>query len=212
MWRSSLQSISWLCHQMFYTYVMISAAQARKSDNLHHTMSPFSLFLYFFFLCAKNLGIREAMEDRSGASSKNRENRRSLWAALWRNWPPKDADPELRHSKYLSDRQPPNTHFCVSFLSRIIFCDNRTECFVHRIKKNNTRPINKTKDLSTLSFTVFGCFWDKRALVALFCFVFLTRGFVYRRPCWRSIIFPAVLTILLSSFSFYEGRVPKQNY
>ena len=27
---------------MFYPYVTISAAQARKSDDLHHAMSPFS--------------------------------------------------------------------------------------------------------------------------------------------------------------------------
>ena len=45
MWRSSLWSISWLRHQMFYPYVMISAAQARESDDLHRVMSPFSLFL-----------------------------------------------------------------------------------------------------------------------------------------------------------------------
>ena len=32
--RSSLWSISWLCHQMFYPYVTISAAQARESDYL----------------------------------------------------------------------------------------------------------------------------------------------------------------------------------
>ena len=61
MWRSSLWSISWLCHQMFYPYVTISAAQARESDDLRHAMSPFSLFLSsFFFGHAKNLGMCES--------------------------------------------------------------------------------------------------------------------------------------------------------
>ena len=45
MWRSSLWSISWLCHHMFYPYVTIS--QACKSDDLHHAMSTFSLLLCF---------------------------------------------------------------------------------------------------------------------------------------------------------------------
>ena len=61
----------WLRHQMFYPYVTISATQARKSDDLPHTMWPISLF---FFGRAKNPGICEAMKD-SGASSKKREKK-----------------------------------------------------------------------------------------------------------------------------------------
>ena len=44
MWRSSLWSISWLRHQMFYPYVTISGTQACESDDL----SPFSCFLSSF--------------------------------------------------------------------------------------------------------------------------------------------------------------------
>ena len=65
-------------HQMFYSYVMISAAQAHERDDLRHTMSPFSLFVSSFSCCAKNLGICEAMKDRSGSSSRNREKKEPL--------------------------------------------------------------------------------------------------------------------------------------
>ena len=44
----SLWSTSWLRHQMFYPYVMISAGQARESDDLRHAMSPYSLCLSSF--------------------------------------------------------------------------------------------------------------------------------------------------------------------
>ena len=106
MGQSSLWSISWLSPQMFYPYVTISAAQARESDDLHHPMSPFSVF---FFGRAKNHGICEATKDSSGASSKEKETKVAFVdcfrSALWCNWPsnaiPKDADPELRHSKCL---------------------------------------------------------------------------------------------------------------
>ena len=58
---------------------MISAAQARESDDLRHAISPFSLFLSFFcFACSKNLGICEATKDRSGASCRNREQKEHL--------------------------------------------------------------------------------------------------------------------------------------
>ena len=60
---------------MFYPYVTISAAQAHESDDLRHVMSPFSLFLLFFFRHANNLGICEATKDRSDASSRNREKK-----------------------------------------------------------------------------------------------------------------------------------------
>ena len=45
---SAVWSISWLRHQIFYPYVMISAAQVRESDDLRYVMSPFSLFLSSF--------------------------------------------------------------------------------------------------------------------------------------------------------------------
>ena len=54
--RSSLWSISWLCHQMFYPYVKISAAQARESDNLRHALTPFSLCLSSFLGTQRILG------------------------------------------------------------------------------------------------------------------------------------------------------------
>ena len=80
---------------MFYAYVMISAAQACESDDLRHVMSQFSLS-FLFFGCAKNLGICEAMKDRSGASSKNREKKEHLeepsdWDSS-HNAPLQDAD------------------------------------------------------------------------------------------------------------------------
>ena len=93
--QSSLRSISWLRHSMFYPHVTISAAQAHESDDLHHTMSLFSTFLSSFFGRANNLGICEATKDSSGASSKKREkkehleepsNRDSHRELLWRNW------------------------------------------------------------------------------------------------------------------------------
>ena len=40
-----LWSLAW---QMFYPYVMISATQARESDDLRHAMSPFLSFLLLF--------------------------------------------------------------------------------------------------------------------------------------------------------------------
>ena len=102
MGRSSLWSISWLCHQMFYACVTISATQARESDDLRHAMSPFSLS-FLFFKRTKNLGICEATKDRSDASSKNREKKEHLEEpALWRNWPSnaplKDSEAELKRS------------------------------------------------------------------------------------------------------------------
>ena len=51
----------------FYPCVTISAAQACKSDDIHHAKSPFSF-----------LGICEATKDRSGASSRNREKKEHL--------------------------------------------------------------------------------------------------------------------------------------
>ena len=78
MWRSSLWSISWLRHQMFYPYVTISAAQARESDDLRHVMSPFSLFLSSFSGAQRILGyvrprrIVEVHPPETGS-------RRSIW-------------------------------------------------------------------------------------------------------------------------------------
>ena len=66
MWRSVLWRISWLRHQMFYSYVTISAAQAHESDDLWHVMSPFSLLLSSF----------------SGAHPPETGRRRSFWRSL----------------------------------------------------------------------------------------------------------------------------------
>ena len=43
------------------------------SDDLHHVMSPFSLFLSVFFGRTNNLGVCEGTKDCSGASYRNRE-------------------------------------------------------------------------------------------------------------------------------------------
>ena len=115
MGRSSLWSISWLRHQMFYPYVTISAAQACKSEDLRNAMSPFSLFLSSFSGTQTILTICEATKNPSGASSKKREREEhleepsdwdSIHTTLWHNWssdaPLKDADPELRLSYGLS--------------------------------------------------------------------------------------------------------------
>ena len=48
---------------MFHPYITISAAQARESDDLRHAISPFSVFV---------------SKDRSGASSRNREQKEHL--------------------------------------------------------------------------------------------------------------------------------------
>ena len=96
MWRSRLWSISWLCHQMFYPYVTISAAQAHESDDLHHPMSPFSLFLSAFSGAHIILGyvrprrivaVRPPETGEEGASG--------------------GASCELRHSKRLCNPQDP---------------------------------------------------------------------------------------------------------
>ena len=117
MGRSRLWSISWLPHQMFYTYIMISAGQARECDDLHHVMSPFSLFLSSFLGAKRLLGYlrpwRIVVMHPPGRGNRRNirglhlepSDRDSLHVALWHNWssnaPLKDADPELRHSKCL---------------------------------------------------------------------------------------------------------------
>ena len=57
---------------------MISATQARESDDLRHEMWPFFSLSFLFFGRAKKLGICEAMKDRSGASNKNGEKKEHL--------------------------------------------------------------------------------------------------------------------------------------
>ena len=55
---------------MFYPYVTISAAQAHESDDLHPTMSPFSLFLSAFSGVQTILGYvspRGIVEGKEGA-------------------------------------------------------------------------------------------------------------------------------------------------
>ena len=78
MWRSSLWSISWLRHQMFYPYVTISAAQAQESDYLRYAMSPFSLFLSSFSGTQRILGYVRPRRIVAVRSPKTRK-RRSTW-------------------------------------------------------------------------------------------------------------------------------------
>ena len=74
MWRSSLWSISWLCHQMFFPYVTIS-------DDLRHTMSPFSLFFSSFSGMQRILGyVRPRRIVAVHPPETGR--RRSLWRSL----------------------------------------------------------------------------------------------------------------------------------
>ena len=59
MWRSSLWSISWLRHQMFYPYVTISAAQARESD-AGLLLQPFFVFSPSFIIALLQLMQNES--------------------------------------------------------------------------------------------------------------------------------------------------------
>ena len=112
MWRSSLWSISWLSHQMFYPHITISAAQAPNSDDLHHAISPFSLFLSSFSGSQRILGyvrprrIVEVHPPRIG-------RRRSLWRSLQTGTDfrcsSEGCRPELRHSTCCSNVP---THEC----------------------------------------------------------------------------------------------------
>ena len=72
MWRSSLWSISWLRHQMFYSYIMISPPRPTKWRPTPRDVTILSLS-FCFFGHTKNHGICEATKDRSHASSKKRE-------------------------------------------------------------------------------------------------------------------------------------------
>ena len=93
MWRSSLWSISWLRHQMFYPYVTISAAQAHESDDLRHAMSPFSLFLSSFSGTQRILGYVRPWRIVAVRPLSDWDR---LHVVLWCNWPSnaplKDAD------------------------------------------------------------------------------------------------------------------------
>ena len=118
MGRSSLWSTSCLRHQMFYPYVTISAAQARESNDLRHTMLPFSLFLSFFSGVQRILGYvrpRRIIEVHPLKRGKEGAFVGCIWRSLYigtafarhsdvigfQMWPLKDADPELRHSNSL---------------------------------------------------------------------------------------------------------------
>ena len=97
--RQLFWSISWLRHQMFYPYVTISAAQARKSDNLHHVMSPFSLFLSSFSGMQRILGYVR----RIVAVHPQKQGKEGATGGAFRLGQPSRrvvtyADPELRHS------------------------------------------------------------------------------------------------------------------
>ena len=86
MGRSSLLSISWLRHQMFYPYVTISVAKVTIYATQCRRFLSFSFFL----------GLCEAAKDSSCASSKKNEKKEhleepsdleSLCMVLWSNWP-----------------------------------------------------------------------------------------------------------------------------
>ena len=81
MGRSSLQSISWLHHQMFYPKVTISATQAHESDDLRHEMSPFSLFLSSFSGVQRILGYVRPRRIVA-VHPPQRGKRRSIWRSL----------------------------------------------------------------------------------------------------------------------------------
>ena len=83
-----------------YPYVMISAAQARESDDLRHTMSPFSLFLSPFSGTQRILGYVRPRRVVAVHPPKRGKRKPHLWAAfggafrlgsfcatLWRNLP-----------------------------------------------------------------------------------------------------------------------------
>ena len=135
MGRSTLWSISWLRHQMFYSCVMISAAQACKSDDLRHAMLPFSLFLSFFLSFSGTQRILGYVRPRRIVTvhpPKTGKKRPHLWAASGgafelgqplcfdviglQMWPPKDSDPELRHSKWVNKEHIPSLSFPPSLL------------------------------------------------------------------------------------------------
>ena len=69
-------------HQLFYPYVTISAAQAHEGDDLHHAMSPFSLFLSPFSGAQRLLGYVRPQRIIEVCPSKTGK-RRSIWRSLW---------------------------------------------------------------------------------------------------------------------------------
>ena len=84
----------------FTPYIMISAAQAHESDDLHHAMSPFSLFLSSFSGAQRILGYVRPRRTVAVHPPKRRKGRSicglhleepsnwdSLRAVLWHNWP-----------------------------------------------------------------------------------------------------------------------------
>ena len=112
MGRSSLWSISWLRHQMFYPYIMISVAQARESDDLHHAMSPFSLFLSSFSGAQRILGYVRPW--RIVVVDPPKTKRRSIWRSLqigaafaWRSDGLTQQDLSLELMKISTHRQHP---------------------------------------------------------------------------------------------------------
>ena len=82
MGQSSLWSISWLHHIMSYPNVTISAAQACESDDLRHTMPPFSVFLSSFSGKQSILGYVSLRRIAAVEPPKRGERRPHLWAAF----------------------------------------------------------------------------------------------------------------------------------
>ena len=73
-------AFSWLCHQMFYPYITICAAQAR--DDLCHAMSPFSLFLPHFSGKQRILGSVRPGRIIAVRPPERGKRRPHLWAAF----------------------------------------------------------------------------------------------------------------------------------
>ena len=97
MGRSSLWSTSWLRHQMFYTYITISATQARENDDLHRTISPFSPYLSSFSGVQRFLVYVRPQRIVALHPPKTGKRGPHLWAVfggafgLGRNWPSNEA-------------------------------------------------------------------------------------------------------------------------
>ena len=99
MWRSSLWSISWLRHQMFYPYV-------RKRPTKVTIYATQCRLCLSFFLLFRAQRILRYVRSRTivEVHPPKREKRRSLWIGIGpSNAPPKDADPELSHINRVSN-------------------------------------------------------------------------------------------------------------
>ena len=67
---------------MFYAYITISATQAHESDDLHHTVSPFSIFLSSFLGTQRILGYVRPQRTVAVHLPKRGQRRPHLWGAF----------------------------------------------------------------------------------------------------------------------------------